>query len=280
MNHGKARIPGKMLVEMDDCIQAAVDSISARRGYGFLPLTHFQYLAALAVEYFLRRRAEHPDLLLAELKETVRHEEAGRYPVPADVADLNKLVLWMAPGIGQMLLMHLNYYQFLRHRKQLLPRGRIDNIVLLTLSERMSKEHIERMRASSISCFRHGEERGGYWDGRHPVRVLEFEKLTGARTRGNREVAPTYEFEGQNLIFVDEGRRREDGAAWLARRDELAKGGFVFEYSAILGESFEKSSNISEREDEYARAVVFNYSYRDFCRDGYDPNFKDFKVFV
>ena len=271
------RLPGDLLAEMDNNIHADLQKINASRNPP-ITLKYFQYLAALAVEYFLLRKAEDPEELLRELRAVAAAAPvpANRYPAPEGIDDLNKLALWMATGAGKTLLMHLNYHQFMRRRADLFAP---DNIILLTPNETLSAQHLSEMRESGIPCFRYDEGDSGSglsFGGGAPVRVLELTKLTADEnsTRGGVSV-PTSVFDGRNLLFVDEGHKGVGGEAWEARKRELANGGFKFEYSATYGQAFKRASagKASEREDEYARSIAFDYSYRHFHGDGYGKDF-------
>lgn len=257
-----------LLVEMDDMIHADLQKINAHRREP-ITLKYFQYLAALAVEYFLTRRATGPRELLKNLQTFAEHAGSRRYPAPDGIEDMNKLALWMATGAGKTLLMHLNYHQFMRWRSELFQP---DNIILLTPNETLSAQHLNEMQDSGIPCFRHGQGAGSLaFGGKFPVRVLELTKLTADRS--GIVTVPTSEFEGRNLVLVDEGHKGTGGEAWLARRDELAKKGFVFEYSATYGQAFKRAGAANPKEDEYAHSVVCDYSYRHFHSDGYGKDF-------
>ena len=252
---------------MDDNIRSDLEQINKARSEPIV-LKYFQYLAVLAVEYFLRLRAEQPKQLVKNLQDFA-NAKSEHYPIPTSVNDLNKLALWMATGAGKTLLMHLNYHQFLRYQNDLFVP---DNIILLTPNETLTAQHLEEMHASGISCFQHGQNEGSgltLYD--TPVRVLEISKLT-EKEHGVVTV-PTSAFQGRNLVFVDEGHKGSGGDAWFARRDELAKDGFVFEYSATYGQAFKPTAKPGTREDEYARSIAVDYSYRHFHNDGYGKDF-------
>ena len=261
------KIPKNVLKEMDDNIRSDLEQINRVRPEPIV-LKYFQYLAVLAIEYLLKLRAEQPKQLVKNLQNfTISKSE--HYPAPSKVDDLNKLALWMATGAGKTLLMHLNYHQFLRYQNNLFVP---DNIILLTPNETLTAQHLEEMHASGISCFQHGQNEGSgltLYD--TPVRVLEISKLT-EKEHGVVTV-PTSAFQGRNLVFVDEGHKGSGGDAWFARRDELAKDGFVFEYSATYGQAFKPTPKPSTREDEYARSIAVDYSYRHFHNDGYGKDF-------
>ena len=266
-DRGKVKIQPDALAEMDDNIRADLALINRHRTPR-VTLKYFQYLSALAVENFLRRYSADREELARELRTFARHrDQHGRYPAPQGADDLNKLALWAATGAGKTLLMHLNYRQFLRRRKSglFVPEG----VILLTPNETLSEQHIEEMRLSGIPCGRLHESAGGLgMEGDFPVRVVEITKFT-ARRKGAASV-PLDAFSGRNLLLVDEGHRGAAGKAYFAVRDQLAARGFVLEYSATYGQAFAPQN---PRTEEYARSIVFDYSYRHFHGDGYGKEF-------
>ena len=265
-DRGEVRISADALAEMDDNIRMDLAAINRHRTPA-VTLKYFQYLSALSVENFLRRLCDGPGRLLQDLRRFARVRGGEQYPAPAEVGDLNKLALWAATGGGKTLMMHLNYRQFLRRRKSglFVP----DCVLLLTPGEALSEQHIAEMRLSGIPCGRLGENAGGLgMEGDFPVRVVEITKFT-ARRRGAASI-PLDAFDGRNLLLVDEGHKGASGDAYFAARDRLAERGFVLEYSATYGQAFRPDN---PRTEEYARSIVFDYSYRHFYNDGYGKEF-------
>ncbi len=105
------------------------------------------------------------------------------------------------------------------------------------------------------------------------VKVTEITKLMMEK-RGEGESIPVEAFEGNNLIFVDEGHKGSGGDAWREVRDALGEKGFTFEYSATFGQALAAAGN-EALTAEYGKAIAFDYSYRYFYDDGYG---KDFQV--
>ena len=91
--------------------------------------------------------------------------------------------------------------------------------------------------------------------------------------RGEGDSVPVEAFEGDNLIFVDEGHKGSGGEAWRRVRDYLARTGFTFEYSATFGQALAAANNDALL-SEYGKAIVFDYSYRHFYNDGYGKDFR------
>ena len=65
-------------------------------------------------------------------------------------------------------------------------------------------------------------------DANDVVRVIEITKLVEQK-RGGGVSVPVEAFEGNNLIFVDEGHKGSGGEAWRSFRDALGERGFTFE---------------------------------------------------
>ncbi len=267
INRGKVKIPEDALSEMNDNIRIDLEAINRHRTPQ-VSLKYFQYLSVLATENFLRLCSTRPGNLVQELQEFASdRDDHGRYPAPESVADLNKLALWAATGAGKTLLMHLNYRQFLRRRKSglFVP----DSVILLTPNETLSNQHIAEMQLSGIPCCRLQESANKLGlEGNFPVRVVEITKFT-PRSKGVTSISLD-EFEGRNLLLVDEGHKGASGNTYFAVRDKLAERGFVMEYSATYGQAI-NSKNF--RTEEYARSIVFDYSYRHFHSDGYGKEF-------
>jgi type I site-specific restriction endonuclease len=188
-----------------------------------------------------------------------------------DKRDLSKLAFWMATGSGKTLLMHVNVLQY---RHYLEAHGRSDDlnrIILLTPNEGLSTQHLEEFGQSGIEAERFSKP-GGRFFASSAIQVLEVTKL--AEESGEATVAVDA-FEGSNLVLVDEGHRGAGGESWKDKRDRLADRGFSFEYSATFGQAM-KAAGKEQLTQEYARCILFDYSYRYFYGDGYG---KDYQIF-
>ncbi len=234
-------------------------------------LRYFQYLAALYAEIYLDRYCARPEALLGSLNRFVKDHNGRcapgeRYQEFAD-SDLGKMAFWMATGSGKTLLLHLNYRQFLHHH-----RKPLDNILLVTPNEGLSRQHLEELRTSNITAERFDlHQRAGLPDGTGTVRVTEITKLVMEK-RGEGDSVPVEAFEGHNLIFVDEGHKGTGGDVWRTVRDALGATGFTFEYSATFGQAL-AAANDEALLSEYGKAIAFDYSYRYFHSDGYGKDF-------
>lgn len=267
----KLSIPLDDLDRYDENIRHHLTAINQRRPEPII-LRYFQYLATLYAELFLDWRFNHPGKMLKALNDFVRdrnsHKPAGEIP-DTEFSDtgLNKLAYWMATGSGKTLIMHINYLQFLHYNSRPL-----DNILLITPNEGLTEQHMDEMAVSSIPCerFTLGESGLGLIDP-DTVRVIEITKLVQEKRGGGLSV-PIEAFEGNNLIFVDEGHKGSGGETWRKFRDALGQTGFTFEYSATFGQAL-SASRRDNLTDEYGKAIVFDYSYRYFHSDGYGKDF-------
>ena len=105
------------------------------------------------------------------------------------------------------------------------------------------------------------------------VEILEITKL--AEESGDKTVAVD-SFETDNLVLVDEGHGGMGGDAWKMYRDKLSETGFAFEYSATFGQAI-AALNGPKREEftqEYAKSILFDYSYKYFYEDGYGKDYR------
>lgn len=282
---GRSRLAGRLLSRGDACRVSEPDlaryDANVRRHLEAMnrgrlepiALRYFQHLAALFTELFLDRWANHRAALLADLNRHVAERNAQRLPGDPEfdrfgAADLTKLAFWMATGSGKTLLMHMHYRQFLHYRAK--PP---DNILLITPNEGLTQQHLEQFAQSGIPAERFDLDRSGLLgDGRNVVRVIEITKLVEEK-RGGGVSVPVEAFQGDNLIFVDEGHKGSGGETWRKYRDRLAETGFTFEYSATFGQALNAAGK-DELTREYAKAIGFDYSYRYFYGDGFGKDFR------
>jgi len=267
----KVKIAGPVLGRYDDNIKAHLEAINKHRAEP-ITLRYFQYLAILYAEIFLDWYFNNRGGLLRTLNDFVAARNSAKSPgeVPDSEfteSDLTKLAFWMATGSGKTLIMHFNYRQFLHYN-----RKPLDNIILITPNEGLSAQHMEEMAASGIPCARFSiEESGLSLAEKNTIRVIEITKLVEEKRGGGIRV-PVEAFEGNNLIFVDEGHKGSGGEAWRKFRDALGETGFTFEYSATFGQAL-TASRRDELTAEYGKAIDFDYSYKYFHGDGYGKDF-------
>lgn len=279
----KVKIPLSDLARYDDNIREHLRVMNIRRPDP-VTLRYFQYLAALYTEIFLDWYFNRRNEMLLSLNSFIDERNASKTAgEPSNTKfsenELNKLAFWMATGSGKTLIMHLNYRQFLHYNSlpssQKSGKGKLlDNILLITPNEGLSEQHMLEMAASGIPAQRFDlNESGLMMSGKNTVRVIEITKLVEDKRGGGVRV-PVEAFEGNNLIFVDEGHKGSGGEAWRSFRDALGETGFTFEYSATFGQALTAARN-DQLTAEYGKAIIFDYSYRYFHGDGYG---KDFRV--
>ena len=262
-------LPEETLLRYDDNIQSYVGKINYRREP--VSLKYFQYLAVLFAEIVLDNLKNRRVELLYDLNEFLRSYKQERDIEIDEFAenDLRKLAFWMATGSGKTLITHINYYQLFNY-KLFSP----DNIILITPNEGLSKQHFEELQKSGIPCRLYAGSLNGGLKGDNEVLVIEMTKFVEEK-KGGGVTLPVDVFEGRNLVFVDEGHKgkRSEEQKWARLRNKLAENGFVFEYSATFGQIL--SERNEETLEEYAKSIVFDYSYKYFYLDGYG---KDFSV--
>jgi len=269
-NLHKDKLPEDVLLRYDSNIQSYVRKINFRREP--VSLKYFQYLAVLFTEIVLDNLKNKKFEFIYELNEFLnRYKDTKVKNLIGEFTenDLKKLAFWMATGSGKTLIAHINYYQFF-HYKLFSP----DNIIFITPNEGLSKQHFEELQKSGVPCALYGGTLVGGLKSDNEILIIEMTKLVEEK-KGRGVTLPVDVFEGRNLIFVDEGHkgRMSEEQKWAKLRNKLAENGFVFEYSATFGQILSEQNK--EILKEYAKSIIFDYSYKYFYLDGYG---KDFSV--
>jgi len=265
----------EMLLGYDQNIRRHTVSISERRDEE-IKWKYFQYLCLLFTEVYLDRYFTDRQRLLQDINDFLRVQfnsdpqtYHGMTELTAD--DLNKLAFWSATGSGKTLLMHVNYLQYQYYSRR--AGKKMNRTLLITPNEGLTNQHLGEFGKSNIEAQVFSKQAGGLFTGKG-IDILEITKLSDQD--GDKTVAVDF-FEGNNLVFVDEGHRGSGGDAWKQRRDKLCAEGFSFEYSATFGQSISAISNAAKRKamlEEYGRATLFDYSYRYFYNDGYGKDYQ------
>jgi superfamily II DNA or RNA helicase len=257
------------LKRYDENIQSYVRKINYKREP--VSLKYFQYLAILFAEIVLDNLKNRKIEFLNELNQFLeRYKEDNNIEISSfNEEDLRKLAFYMATGSGKTLIAHINYYQFLNYNL-----FSPDNILFITPNEGLSKQHFEELQKSGIPCRLYTGSLSGFSRSGREVLIIEITKFVEEKKGGGVSL-PVSVFEGKNLIFVDEGHKgkKSEERKWTKVRNKLAENGFVFEYSATFGQILSESNR--EILEEYAKSIVFDYSYKYFYLDGYG---KDFSV--
>ena len=150
--------------------------------------------------------------------------------------------------------MHINYLQFKKYCNE-----EINNVILITPNSGLSRQHLEEFKKSSIKAELFIENIMGFRK-EDVIYVIEITKLVKDK-EGEGDSIEISSLENNNLIFVDEGHRGSTGDKWKSNREELAKKGFIFEYSATFGQAVDgqiHKSNAWKNESDYYNQRVKN----------------------
>jgi Type III restriction enzyme, res subunit len=249
---------------------------------------YYQWLSLLFTEVYLDRYFTDPQALLDSLNyfldrfnahwaEKLVSTGIGRYTAE----ELNKLCLQNATGSGKTLLMHVNYRQFVHYAKQHGKSDSLTSTLLITPNESLSEQHEAEMRQSGIAVGRLFPETSDLLSNQHGhLSQIDFTEITKLGDKAGPTTIAMSQLKDQNLIFVDEGHRgmgkaEEDG--WYMRRAMLTERGFAFEYSATFREAVNAAGS-AKIEQAYAKAVLFDYSYKYFYEDGYGKDYRIFNI--
>jgi len=267
----REKLPEEKLSEYDRNIVDYTNKISFRRDK--INLKYFQYLSVLFSEIIFDNIKHRKQDFIFELNEFLRkYNNENNLDIIEEITenDLKKLAYWMATGSGKTLIMHINYYQFLKYNL-----FEPDNIILITPNEGLSRQHLTEMLQSGVPAKQYGGTLSGTMSD-NEVLIIEITKLVEEKKGGGVSL-PVNVFEGKNLILVDEGHKGKSSEeqAWAKLRNKLAENGFVFEYSATFGQILSENAKKKDILKEYAKSIIFDYSYKYFYLDNYG---KDFSV--
>src|SRR5690554_3676366 len=276
----------EMLQEYDENIVRFTKQISEQRDEEIV-WKYFQYLSLLFTEIYLDKYFRNKAKLIAELNEYVgefnqkQRKEIERVGAkrgkdifiaePFTLAQLNKLAFWNATGSGKTLLMHINIKQYLHYASKFNQHHQ-NKVLLITPNEGLSKQHLVEFALSNLQASRFSKNSGGMFTG-NEIDVLEITKL--AEESGDKTVAVD-SFETDNLVLIDEGHGGMSGDSWKQYRDRLSETGFAFEYSATFGQAISAASGKKKETftQEYAKSILFDYSYKYFYEDGYGKDYR------
>ena len=271
INLKNSQITEDELLRYDSAIREYVEKLRQNRRQPNFNLKYFQYLAVLFTEIFLDRCYNDKERFIAELNEFLeKYNNENKTEIsPFTEEDLKKLAFWMATGSGKTLIMHINYWQILKYSK-----NNWDNIILITPNEGLSKQHYEELKLSGIPCKLYDGNINNLKTKDEEILIIDIYKLTEEKKGEGVSVDVSF-FDGKNLVFIDEGHKgqRTEEQKWKNLRENIGKNGFIFEYSATFGQVIGKNKDLLE---EYAKAIIFDYSYKYFYTNGYG---KDFYVY-
>jgi hypothetical protein len=280
------QVTESMLQQYDENIVRYTQEISDGRDE-LIVWKYFQYLSLLFTEIYLDRFFGNKKQLQYDLNQFVckfnqkqvelnqgrrlaRGETTYQVTTFKD-SDLNKLAFWNATGSGKTLLMHVNVKQYL-HYAQKHTKGHESKILLITPNEPLSRQHLLDFRLSGIPANIFTKNQSGMFSGRE-VEIIEISKLS---EESRDKTVAVDSFETHNLVLVDEGHGGMSGEQWKRFRDKLSTTGFAFEYSATFGQAI-SAADKKKKEDltqEYAKSILFDYSYKYFYEDGYGKDYR------
>ncbi|MFG0246380.1 MAG: DEAD/DEAH box helicase family protein [Phycisphaerales bacterium JB052] len=271
----------------------AINTARAKHSHPTIEWKYHQYLALLFTELFLDRYFDDPHGLRDELNAIIaKHNDrigdekhpdwVAPYPTEPTSEDdgdpknqLSKLAFWCATGSGKTLLMHMHIHQFKwyheRANRELWPT--LDQIILVTPNDGLSDQHAKELTWAGFDVVSVGEAGVDGLYAAHARKAIKILSIHKFRDDHGKSTVATEAFEGHNLVLVDEGHRGAGAGgegAWLSRRNQLADGGFTFEYSATFKEAVQGDDAMRV---QYARSILFDYAYRSFYRDGYGKDF-------
>lgn len=275
-----------MLQQYDENIVRYTQEISEGRDE-IVVWKYFQYLSLLFTEIYLDKYFSNKKQLQHDLnlfikkfneKEFEKHGskklKKGEQIFQVDFfkeSDLNKLAFWNATGSGKTLLMHVNIKQYLHYAKKN-NKGHESKILLITPNEPLSRQHLADFQISGIPANIFTKNQSGMFSGRE-VEIIEVSKLS---EESKEKTVAVDSFETHNLVLVDEGHGGMSGDQWKRFRDQLSTTGFAFEYSATFGQAISAAAKGKKEEltQEYAKSILFDYSYKYFYEDGYGKDYR------
>ncbi len=262
------KISDDKLLEYDENIVRHTKTIG--RG---IKWKYFQYLSLLFVEIYLDKYFKDKEQLLQDLNTYLKEFNKSIKPkgklTEYNNTELNKLALYSATGSGKTLLLQMNLLQFNHYANG---KIKINKTVLITPNEGLSNQHLEEFEVSNIEAEIFSKESKGLFES-NAIEILEITKL--GEENGDKTVAVD-SFEDNNLVFIDEGHRGSSGDKWKTNRDKLSANGFAFEYSATFAQAINSATGKkkTELENEYTKAIIFDYSYKYFYNDGYGKDYQ------
>ena len=267
----------EMLLDFDENIKRHTNAINEKRS-SKIRWKYFQYLSLLFTEIYLDWYFRDAEDLLNELNKHLDvfnnslsewGEKKKDLLKPFEQKDLKKLAFWNATGSGKTLLMHINIKQYMHYLRKHRRVHELNRIIVLTPNEGLTHQHLDEFRLSSISAseFSKVAKNSDMFSG-DVIDVIDMNKL---KEEGKQKTVSVDQFEQNNLVMIDEGHRGAKGDVWSDMRARLAKEGFTFEYSATLGQAASSKPALAE---EYAKSILFDYSYRYFHADGFGKDYQ------
>lgn len=265
------------LRQYDENISRHTNRINRKRSIR-IEWKYFQYLALLFAEVYLDAFFRDVDGLLERLNAFLDDFNEGLLErgtkkdrlEPFKKDGLRKLAFWNATGSGKTLLMHVNILQYQHYLAKAGRRHELNRVVVLTPNERLTEQHLKEFHAAGMPAAPFDKDRSGSSTSLLTGQIIDVIDMNKLREEGKKKTVSVDQFETNNLVLIDEGHRGASGDVWSQMRQRLARDGFTFEYSATLGQAAAGSKDLT---DEYAKAILFDYSYRYFYADGFGKDF-------
>lgn len=260
----------EQLLQYDQNITRHTLAICGRRGA--FRWKYFQYMALLFAEIYLDKYFNNFQGLIDGLNARVDKLNAERGASdkldPYTPNDLNKIAFWQATGSGKTLIMHINILQYTHYLEKAGKHNELNKVILLTPNEGLSAQHKDEFLLSGLSADLFNKDSQSLFSTR-AIEIIDVHKL---KEEGKEKTVSVDAFEGNNLVLVDEGHRGAGGEEWMDKRNRLCENGFSFEYSATFGQAM-KASGRREMLQQYAKCILFDYSYKYFYSDGYGKEY-------
>jgi hypothetical protein len=229
-----------------------------------IQLKYYQYFSLLFTEFYLHQFFNDRIALKDELNQFLSTSKRSQLKELAEFSEeeLNKLAYWNATGSGKTYILHINILQYQYYAKVF--NSTFKNLIVLTPSEDLSLQHLDELKLSGIEANLYSENKDS-----NAVKVIDIHKIRGEAS-GEGVTVSLSEFDRNNAIFVDEGHKgnKSEDSAWREIRTKLSREGFAFEYSATFGQLTDELLLT-----EYAKSIVFDYSYGRFYKDGYGKDY-------
>ncbi len=260
----------EQLLRYDQNITRHTLAISGRRGV--FRWKYFQYMALLFAEIYLDKYFNDFQGLIDDLNAQVDKLNAERGT--SDKLDhytpdaLNKIAFWQATGSGKTLIMHVNILQYRHYLEKAGKHSELNRVILLTPNEGLSAQHKDEFLLSGLVADLFNKDSQSLFSTR-AIEIIDVHKL---KEEGKEKTVSVDSFEGNNLVLVDEGHRGAGGEEWMDKRNRICENGFSFEYSATFGQAM-KASGRREMLQQYAKCILFDYSYKYFYSDGYGKEY-------
>lgn len=282
----RSSISTDQLMQYDENIVRHWKQITEKRnraGQTLYPL-YFQYIALLFNEiyqdHFWKDKAQlclDLNAFLPTVNAQKELNKAADKVTEYTEQDLNKLAFWMATGSGKTLLLHANILQTRHYLKKHGKEKAIEQTILLTPNARLSEQHYHELRDSDINALLFNKTNAApNLFGQESILILDIHKL---KDKDGDSTVAVGNFEGKNLVLVDEGHRGASGDEWLEKREQLCEQGFSYEYSATFEQAIAAASKTKNKETKispqqrltqlYAKCILLDYSYRYFYHDGF-----------